>query len=126
MNLLHSSSSAGNLGVSSCKVNMESYANQHITSDMSRISHSLNHLNIGPWIVDSGLSDHIYSSIKFFDTYKKIILVNIRLPNGHRAMERYLGTIAFSPGFIAQDVFFVPEFNMNLLSIPKPCFDHNL
>lgn len=85
-------------------------------------------LNIGPWIVDSGPSDHIYSSIKFFDTYKKIILVNIRLPNGHnghRAMERYSGTIAFSPGFIAQDVFFVPEFNMNLLSIPKPCFDHN-
>lgn len=44
----------------------------HISWVISRISHSLNHLNIGSWIMDSGANDHCYSSIKFFDSYKKI------------------------------------------------------
>lgn len=47
VNFLHSSSSVVNRGVSSSKVNMESHVNPHITLGISRISHYLNHLNIG-------------------------------------------------------------------------------
>lgn len=61
VNLFHSSSSVGNLGNSSSKVNLASYSNPYITSGISRISHSLNHLNIWSWIKDLSASDHICS-----------------------------------------------------------------
>lgn len=118
VNFLNSSSSTGNLDASSSKVNMESH-----TSDLSRISRSLNHLNIGSWIVESGASDHICSLIKIIDSYNKIIPVNIRLPNGYMVMARYSESMTFSPGLIAQDAPFVPEFHMNLILVPKLCFD---
>lgn len=123
MNLLHSSSSAGNLGPSYNKVNMASYANPHITLGISRIYHSLNHLNIESWIMDFGESGHICSLIKFFNSYQNTIPVNIRLPNRHTEIERYSRTLTFSPDFIAQDVLFMPEFSMNVLQVPKLCFD---
>lgn len=74
---------------------------------------------------DSSASDHICSSIKFFDSYKKIIPVNVRLPNGHMEMSIYSRNVTFTLGFSAQDVIFMHEINMNLLSIPKLCFDLN-
>lgn len=38
-------------------------------------------------------------------------------------MARYSGTVTFSLGFTAQDVLFMAEFNMNLLSVTKLYFD---
>jgi len=48
----------------------------------------LNHSNIGSWIVQSGASDYIYASLKFFDSYKLITPIHINLPNGHMAITK--------------------------------------
>lgn len=118
MNLLHLLSSLGNSGASFSKVNMESHASHHVTSSISKISQSLNHVNIGYWIVDSGDTDHICSSMKLFYSYQLIAPVNIRLPNDHMAMEKYSRIVTLSSSLIVQDVLFVHDFNLNLLLVP--------
>lgn len=100
MNLLHPSSSIGNSCASPCKVNMTSHVNPNIISGISRISRSMNHVNIGSWIVDFGASDHICSSMKFFGYYRSIAPVSIRFPNGHKEVAKYSGTIIFTSSFI--------------------------
>lgn len=93
------------------------------TSGTTRISYSFNHSNLGSWIMDSGASDHICSFMRFFYDYKKIVPVNIRLPNGQIAIAKHVGTVKFSPDLIAHNVLFVHDFNLNLLYVPKHCID---
>ena len=81
-----------------------SHVTSHVTSGISRISYSLHHSKIGSWIVDSGASDHICSSLKFYDSYNSISLVNIKLPNGHLAVARFSGIVKFSPGLVGKNV----------------------
>jgi len=42
---------------SSTKVSLASHVTSHMTSGISRVSYSLNHSNIGSWIVDSSASN---------------------------------------------------------------------
>lgn len=86
---------------------------------LPRVFYSLIHSNIGSWIVDSGASDHICSSIRLFGAYQQIMLLNIKLPNGHMPIAKYPGTLKFSLGLVAQNVLSVPDFKLNLLLVPK-------
>jgi len=75
VNQLQSSGSAANQSASSSKVNLVS----HVTSGTAKFSSSLNHSNIKSWIVDSGASDHICSSLRVFYSYASITPVHIKL-----------------------------------------------
>ncbi|KHN41686.1 hypothetical protein glysoja_040841, partial [Glycine soja] len=72
-----------------------------------------------PWIIDSGATNHIASSLKCFSSYSKINPIQINLPNKSIVTAYISGTIIFSPNFILHNVLFVPEFHFNLLSISK-------
>ena len=74
---------------SSSKVN---HVTNHVTSSISTLSYALNHCSFGSWIVDSGASDHICSSIKAFHSYQSIKLVHIKLPNGNMAIAKLSGS----------------------------------
>ncbi|KAK2390516.1 putative mitochondrial protein [Trifolium repens] len=105
---------------SSSKVNI---ASGHVTSGITNLTCSLNS-SIGSWIVDSGASDHICSSMKFFSSYTSIKPIIVRLPNGNSSIARYSGTVEFSPSFLVKQVLFVPDFHLNLISVPKLCIDN--
>jgi len=75
------------------------------------------------WIVDSGATNHIASSLTLFQIYHKINLVQINLPNGS-SVTSFSGIVQFSPSFVTHDVFYVPDFNFNLLSISKLIYNH--
>ena len=72
-----------------------------------------------PWIIDSGATNHIASSLKCFSSYSKINPIQINLPNKSIVTAYISGTIIFSPNFILHDVLFVLEFHFNLLSTSK-------
>lgn len=74
-------------------------------------------------IVASGASDHIYSSMIFFDDYNKIMTVNVKLSNGQMVRAKHGCTIKFSQELIAHSVLFVPDFNLNFQYVPKICID---
>lgn len=99
VHLLHASNSTHNASTS--KENHVSHNNNHITYGISRISHSFDHSNHGSWIVESGASDHICSSMRFFDDYKTTLSVNIRLPNRQMVVAKHAWTLKFSSKLIA-------------------------
>lgn len=83
-------------------------------------THTLNTFShTTPWIIDSGATDHISTSLNYFFKYSEIKPLNIHLPNGSIVQVHMVGSIKFSPDFIIHDVLYVPNFTFNLLSLPK-------
>ncbi|KAK2366753.1 putative mitochondrial protein [Trifolium repens] len=80
-----------------------------------------------PWIIDSGATDHISSSLSYFTTYRTIKPIPINLPNGQQAITSIRGTIHLTNTITLFDVLYVPHFSFNIVSVTKltnhsPCF----
>jgi hypothetical protein len=75
--------------------------------------------SLDTWILDSGASHHICNSVQWFHSYNAITPVPIRLPNGDHVFACFSGSIHFSPSFIITEVFCVPNFSINLMSVSK-------
>jgi hypothetical protein len=86
-------------------------------------SFSSHNIALDTWIIDSGASHHICASLHWFHSYSEINPMVIKLPNGDHVTTKYAGTIIFSPLFRLTDVLFVPNFNINLISVSLLC--HN-
>ena len=61
---------------------------------------STTHKHLIPWIIDSGATDHITSSLDYFTSYSKIKPIKINLPNGDSVTAYFSGTVKFSQNFI--------------------------
>ncbi|XP_045831491.1 uncharacterized protein LOC123922861 [Trifolium pratense] len=119
LNLVQASNaSTSNNAITSSKVNIVS---GHVASGTTN---SFNSSAFGSWIVDSGVSDHICSSLNCFSSYNSITPIHVKLPNGNAFIAKYAGTMQFSPGFLVSQVLCVPDFHLNLLSVPKLCIDN--
>ncbi|PNX85941.1 peptide transporter PTR2, partial [Trifolium pratense] len=114
-----SSYNAGNQASSSTQVNI---ASGHVTS--GNLVCTL-HSSPGQWIIDSGASDHIFSSFDYFSSYKSIKPISVKLPNGQVSIANYSGSVKFSSIFTISHVLLVPDFNLNLISVPKLCLDNH-
>jgi hypothetical protein len=73
------------------------------------------------WILDSGASDHICSSIHWFTSFYSIPLVHVKLPTGNSVTVHHAGSIMFSPTLSIHHVQYSPIFNLNLISVNKLC-----
>ena len=73
----------------------------------------------GPWILDSGATDHVTCSLHNFHSHKQVSPVTVKLPNGHFVRATCSGTIQLSPNITLHDVFYIPAFTFNLISISK-------
>jgi hypothetical protein len=100
-------------------------------------SHSVNHLSSNPnlgtgiicsiqnsqklesFILDTGATDHVCFSIKFFQCLKRIKPITIKLPNGSSVTTCFVGSILFTSKFHLTDVLYIPDFSYNLISVPK-------
>lgn len=69
------------------------------------------------WIIDSGATDHISSSLTNFISYKEIQPIVVNLPNGTKVTATCAGTVKFHTNFILKDVLYIPNFAYNLISI---------
>jgi len=77
------------------------------------------------WIIDSGATDHICTSLHHFISYKRITPIYINLPNSSTVSAHYTGTVAFHTNFHLLDVLYVPQFSFNLLSVSKIVNSHH-
>jgi hypothetical protein len=71
------------------------------------------------WVLDSGATDHITHSMQYFISYHHIKSVPISLPNGNKVCANIAGSIQISPHIIIDNVLFVPQFNINLISVQR-------
>ena len=95
----------------------------HLPTDIQGTSFcsslTCHNFTLSSWIIDSGASDHICGNLKWFHSYNEIIPTHIKLPTSHFTIAKQSGTIKFSDDFIIHDVFYVPEFHFNLISVSK-------
>lgn len=115
MELLHKSSFG--------QVSRNASSNQVIVghSSAGNIHQFMHNCGLISWIIDSGDSEHICSSIKWFHSYREIIHIHVRFPNGKWLVAEYSGTINFSHEFTLYVVLLILEFSLNLLYVLKLC-----
>lgn len=86
----------------------------------------LNSISRTAWIVDSGASDHIICNERFFSKSKKLDFpISVQLPNGNATYVTMIGTVILSPLITLQNVFYVPEFHFNLISVSRACKENS-
>jgi hypothetical protein len=114
INLLQSSS-AGGSSSNSPQVNVA----HHQYSGISCLTYSLSNSTYGDWIVDSGASDHICSSITLFDSYHEIEPIQVKTANGSISYAKIAGTVKLSESLLVHDVLLVTDFAFNLIYVPR-------
>ncbi|CAM8930112.1 unnamed protein product [Rhodiola kirilowii] len=72
------------------------------------------------WIIDSGATDHFTCNIDLlFDIHEVTNSCTVLLPNGETSQVKLAGKIALSNSIVLQEVYYVPEFKFNLISVSK-------
>ncbi|WVZ11769.1 hypothetical protein V8G54_016299 [Vigna mungo] len=96
---------------------------QHTKDHSSSVNHASVHnsstsSSFPHWIIDSGATDHICPIKSLFHNLHPITLIHINLPNHTIVIASFSGTIHIG-ALILVYVFFVPEFSVSLISVPK-------
>jgi len=71
------------------------------------------------WIIDSGATDHICSSITYFTSYHQIDHIYVKLPNGNQVIVNYSRSFFLNQNHVINNVLYIPCFTFNLLSVTK-------
>ncbi|KAJ0734450.1 putative transcription factor interactor and regulator CCHC(Zn) family [Helianthus annuus] len=95
-----------------------------VTSAMSQFVCCSSLINFGfdyDWICDSGANQHMVKSDK--DMFNCVNVseydLTVSHPNGTKAKVTKIGSIRLAKDVVLNDVFFVPDYNVNLLSVYK-------
>ncbi|KAJ0872693.1 putative RNA-directed DNA polymerase [Helianthus annuus] len=83
--------------------------------------------NLG-WIIDSGANNHMVNSATNLTNCIDVssLKIQVKHPNGTNAYVTKIGTFKLADGVILHDVFFVPEYSVNLISVHKLARDNKL
>ena len=74
------------------------------------------------WIIDSGATNHIINSPKFFTSCKSTSFPSVSLPSGAKANITMKGSITINNA-VLRDVLCVPSFDVNLMSVGRTTDD---
>jgi len=92
---------------------------KHYVFSTSHISSHIPSNNLHSWIIDTGATDHMISTVSLFTSVTTTISSRVKLPNGNYAMVTHIGTVKLSEHLILHDVICVPSFSFNLISASK-------
>ena len=72
------------------------------------------------WIIDSGASDHMCAHKSLFSNLTLLPKsINVSLPTGHNIFITHVGSVPITHDIILHNVLYVPDFKLNLLSVPR-------
>ncbi|KAL2902782.1 Retrovirus-related Pol polyprotein from transposon RE2 [Bienertia sinuspersici] len=79
------------------------------------------------WVLDSGATDHICHDLSKFNSYYAMSDKDntITIPDGRKVPILHVGTVKLTNSIILKDVFHVPEFQLNLISVHRLCDNMN-
>lgn len=76
---------------------------------------------------DTGASDYMSSHLSIFITTKHLkVHIIVHLPDGRSKNLTIVGQVQLTPSFILTSVFYVPDFQLNLLFVGKLIKTKNL
>ncbi|KAF7131949.1 hypothetical protein RHSIM_Rhsim09G0112600 [Rhododendron simsii] len=103
---------------------MLSSGNIHHNSNLAGIALSIPPTSV--WIIDTGATNHMCSSLTLFTTYKSCPTQSfVELPDGSSTQITHIGTIKLSPTLTLENVFHIPSFKYNLLSVSQLARSNN-
>lgn len=120
MALLQQSSNLNNHSVNHLKIYSKSNTSINCSIPINVTSES--------FILDTGVTDHVFFSQNFFSCLKKISLITFKISNGSMVNTDYVGTIFFYNTFIITNVLYMPQFSFKLIYVPNltHCLDCQL
>jgi len=71
------------------------------------------------WIIDTGVTDHICSSLTHFTSYNQINPISVKLSNGNNVIANHSGSVFINQDQVLDNVVYIPNFTFNILSIAK-------
>ena len=71
------------------------------------------------WILDTGATRHICNNISMFTELKRVIGTRVRLPNNMLIQVESQGSIQINDHILLKNVLYVPQFELNLVSISQ-------
>ena len=109
-NSIGANGSANMMKASSSVANIEAnfYENSKKYDDTSRV-------------VDTGVTHHTCYDINWFTTYRDIDPISVNLPNGNIVQAFCKGKVKISENLQIDDVLYLPNFAVDLISISKLC-----
>ncbi|XP_074314810.1 uncharacterized protein LOC141650977 [Silene latifolia] len=79
------------------------------------------------WVVDIGGSDHMTSNLGLLQNLKRLkVPILVGLPDGTVKSVHHTGQVLLTGTLILQNVFYIPDFKQNLLSVGKLVSSTNL
>ena len=78
-----------------------------------------NVLGSNSWIVDSGATHHVTCDKKRFESLSATLNASVTLPNGLGVKIEGVGCARFSDHLVLNNVLYVPEFRLDLLSVSE-------
>ena len=81
-------------------------------------SFSMPSMKDATWILYFGATSHIVHSISLFSSYTQVHNLHVLLPNNCRVAIHSVGVVKLSNALVLKIVFYIPSFQVNLLSIP--------
>ncbi|CAM8880974.1 unnamed protein product [Rhodiola kirilowii] len=101
------------------KNDSEGGANTHHMAGICLLSSKINGRSV-EWVIDSGATDHFTCNLELlFDVHKVTSSCSVLLPNGEVSQVELAGKFALTKDLILHDVFYVPSFKFNLISVSK-------
>lgn len=79
------------------------------------------------WICDTGASQHMCGNISIFINLRPSIYIRrVLIPNGSFFTVKQIGDIIISPTITLKDVYYVPDFKLNLISLYRLIVDMDI
>lgn len=69
------------------------------------------------WILNTGATHHVWCNFALFSSLTSVKPIMVTLPNGNTVTVTQNGTVPLSNSLILHDVFHVPSFSLNLISV---------
>lgn len=71
------------------------------------------------WVINTGVTHHITPNLSNFTSYSYFSPINMKLPNGNLVLTNVAGTVYLSNNLSLTQVYYIPTFNVNLISTAK-------
>jgi hypothetical protein len=79
--------------------------------------------SLDTWILDSGATHHVCSSLSLFTKYHNVNPIPVKLPNGSIVTTDIVGDINVTQHITLHNVLYMPKFSFNLISISRVSLD---
>jgi len=104
----------------------QSKSNDNLSNQVSSISSNMTTqsgnkiiFSFSYWILDSGATDYICSSLTHFTSYHQINPIYVKLSYENKVIANYFGSVFLNQNHVIDNVLYIPCFTFNLLSVAR-------